>query len=1055
MLIMGTGVGSAATLLLVCIAMMMDVSQSGAPDNRGTLFIVAFGENSGKSLDTELFVTTSRTTTVNVKVTAPLYTAQSINEQFTVTSGYVKQLALDNDLRMIGTSKSFKGVQISADDDVIVYGVNKEYYSCDAYLALPIDVLGDDYYTVSWYPSSYHCQIDIIGVEDSTTVKVKISSHIANDKVTFNGQSYYSGDTLTTSLQKYEVLQLQSYGDLSGSRIQSNKPVGVLGGNQRTSIGSGGSSDHIVEMLPHVGTWGKTFVTCPIPLRTTGDYFKFIASEDNTQVTISGGYSSSFTIANSGKFVQRTIPSGVYTKVVANKPITVYQFCLSEQSSNEESDPMLMLIPPMEQYGADYTFSTPKYSYGSYSSKFMFIVKESEKAGLLHNGVAFPGSTIYHSIAGTDYVAGYIAIPEGSHVVRHSSPISIFGGYLYGQAKYETYGFPTGMRMAPINEICVPSATVVGDGIDNDCDGLIDEELCTTENQGRDDDGDGVAEEDCATPSPINGNWATWASYGSCSISCTASGSSASGTKTRVRTCSDPTPKYDGTQCTGDSSQSASCTSSSYCPINGGWNNWGSWGSCSVTCASGTQTKTRACNNPSAAHGGADCSGGTTTTKACTLSACPINGGYTSWTSWATCSVTCAGGSQGRTRSCTNPAPQYNGLSCSGAASDSQSCNTHNCPINGGYTSWTSWGTCSVTCAGGSQGRTRSCTNPAPQYNGLSCSGASSDTQSCNTLNCPINGGYTSWTSWATCSVTCGGGTQGRTRSCTNPAPQYNGLSCSGAASDSQSCNTHNCPINGGYTSWSSWDTCTVTCGGGTQDRTRSCTNPAPQYGGLQCSGAASSQQSCNTHHCPIDGVWTSWSGWGTCTVTCGGGSQDRTRSCTNPAPQYGGANCVGVTSETQGCNSQLCIIDGAWSTWGSWGGCSTTCGGGKYSRARTCSDPRPQNGGLACSGDSSEFGDCNTNACPVASSGQYVQLCPSGWFTCQGGSVSCIDEAFVCDCEKDCDDGSDETTSYATCDANVLATCPSSAHMTASFPLTTLLLTVVSIVTAWCVLKI
>ncbi|CAC5392835.1 unnamed protein product [Mytilus coruscus] len=432
---------------------------------------------------------------------------------------------------------------VIADDDVIVYGVNKQYYSCDAYLALPVDVLGDDYYTVSWYPSSYYCQIDIIGVEDSTTVTVTISTHIANDKVTFNGQSYYSGDVLTTSLQKYEVLQLQSYGDLTGSRIQSNKPVGVLGGNQRTSIGSGRSSDHIVEMLAHVGTWGKTFITCPIPLRTTGDYFKFIASEDNTQVTISGGYSSTFTISNSGKFVQKTLPSGIYTKVVADKPISVFQFCLSEQSSNEESDPMLMLIPPMEQYGADYTFSTPKYSYGSYNSKFMFIVKESEKAGLLHNGVAFPGSTTYHQVAGTDYVAGYIIIPEGSHVVRHSSPISIFGGYLYGQAKYETYGFPTGMRMAPINEICVPSSTVVGDGIDNDCDGLIDEELCTTENQGQ------------------------------------------------------------------------------------------------------------------------------------------VNGGYTSWTSWATCSVTCGGGTQGRTRSCTNPAPQYNGLSCSGSASDSQSCNTHNCPM--------------------------------------------------------------------------------------------------------------------------------------------------------------------------------------------------------------------------------------------------------------------------------------------------------------------------------------------------------------------------------------
>ena len=42
----------------------------------------------------------------------------------------------------------------------------------------------------------------------------------------------------------------------------------------------------------------------------------------------------------------------------------------------------------------------------------------------------------------------------------------------------------------------------MGDGLDNDCDGLIDEELCMASNGGADDDGDGQSDEDCATPPP-------------------------------------------------------------------------------------------------------------------------------------------------------------------------------------------------------------------------------------------------------------------------------------------------------------------------------------------------------------------------------------------------------------------------------------------------------------------------------------------------------------------------------------------------------------------------
>ena len=58
-----------------------------------------------------------------------------------------------------------------------------------------------------------------------------------------------------------------------------------------------------------------------------------------------------------------------------------------------------------------------------------------------------------------------------------------------------------------------------------------------------------------------------------------------------------------------------------------------------------------------------------------------------------------------------------------------------------------------------------------------------------------------------------------------------------------------------------------------------------------------------------IDGGYTPWSEWSACSVTCGEGEQLRARYCTNPAPQHGGKDCseLGQPEETKKCTLDEC----------------------------------------------------------------------------------------------------------------------------------------------------
>ena len=351
--------------------------------------------------------------------------------------------------------------------------------------------------------------------------------------------------------------------------------------------------------------------------------------------------------------------------------------------------------------------------------------------------------------------------------------------------------------------------------------------------------------------------------------------------------------------------------------VDGNFTDWNNFTWCSVSCGQGARTRSRTCTNPRPKHGGNDCIGNHSETGRCFLRHCPIDGNYSDWSDFSSCSLSCGGGQRYRNRTCSRPRPQYDGMNCSalGPAIELEECNTHRCPIHGGYSEWSNFSQCSVSCGNGSHTRRRSCDNPTPQYGGEGCSllGAANETRLCFIKVCPADGNYSDWSIFGACSKTCGGGQRRRNRTCDNPAPQGEGRNCSrlGKPFEFQPCNIQPCPVHGGYTPWSEFSLCTKSCGGGTRARTRNCTNPPAEDGGQDCKrlGSPRDTRSCNIHYCPVNGGYGQWSSFTQCSQTCGSGQMVRTRNCDDPLPEYGGRNCshLGPSRDSIPCNTQRC----------------------------------------------------------------------------------------------------------------------------------------------------
>ena len=369
-----------------------------------------------------------------------------------------------------------KSFEIVSDEPVSVYCFSSKPYTSDGYLALPISSWGTEYFTVNAAVDHYppprdsaddpdNCRIEprpgefaVIAAENFTTVTVKATTPTRSGTPANVRQQKL--------LMKGEIWQVQAQGnergknDITGSHVVADKPVGLLSGHVRTAIPwSFNTKDHLIEMIPPVEALGTRHIVVPFPGRNGGDIVRVIGAQPGrTTITVTTERKSvQYSVNDAGSFVEFTVNASDNAAVIeTNQPVLVAHY---SQSSDVDPanrfDPYLIITTPEEQFANAAVFQTmpngrinPIDTTTQFDQHFVTIVSEKENvASLRLNGSSLtrdPRIIAQGRVPSleNDFVWFTIRLPDNQAYVIEGN--ALFGGYVYGIGKFDSYGWPVG-----------------------------------------------------------------------------------------------------------------------------------------------------------------------------------------------------------------------------------------------------------------------------------------------------------------------------------------------------------------------------------------------------------------------------------------------------------------------------------------------------------------------------------------------------------------------------------------------------------------------------------
>ena len=452
-----------------------------------------------------LFVTTDNPSRVEFTVNyfGMNGTHETRKGRTTIVSLPVGRAGEIGDIRIQNEDERNKGILVRAADPtnlLTVYGINSVDVSADMFLALPCHrypVKNYRYFVFSASTVSligtHRSRFLIVACEDNTMVTIRSTQQIqANTDLTGSPVPTLvnAGDSATLRMNRLDTAQFNSVMDLTGTIIESDKPISVFVGHECGQVPAGQTAcDHLVEQIPPDATWGTQFFTVPLDVRESGEHYRIGTVTDNNQVTVTctteGQSAPSLQITRTihsnqpryvefdtvGDFSDGVTPSyrRDFCCIETTKPAIVMMYSKGHSLDEitfsglvgTQGDPFMLLVPPVSQYSNDYTITVPKpvrnnfIGYFSYALPLQFFDNSiiSRNALTVNETTFIPDSGYSPIYCSGGQICGYGAysgLPDGDHEVVYNMPGAAMMLYMYGFVREASFAYPARFEMQAI-----------------------------------------------------------------------------------------------------------------------------------------------------------------------------------------------------------------------------------------------------------------------------------------------------------------------------------------------------------------------------------------------------------------------------------------------------------------------------------------------------------------------------------------------------------------------------------------------------------------------------